>query len=187
MNTSLFIDLQIDFDQWFTTTLTQELKVRHNNYRVIRRRVLLLIGNWTGIKLSRELRPMLYDSIAQSLIHDEDMAVRLTASTSLRYAIDDFEFNSEQFRPYLDSCFTLLFDLLKEAKECETKVLKCNKMMNIKIVLTFDPYDFEMKVVVWKSGSICVSWSFYDNFYRVFGRCTFLTWWLSSLNGLVKQ
>lgn len=50
------------------------------------------------------------------------MAVRLTASTTLRHAIDDFEFSSDQFLPYLDSAFNLLFNLLKEVQECETKV-----------------------------------------------------------------
>lgn len=112
----------MDFDQWFLNTLIEELKIKHNNYRVIRRRVSSLIGNWTGIKLSLELRPALYECVTSLLGPEEDMAVRLTASTSLRHAIDDFEFNSEQFRPYLDKAFNLLFNLLKEAKECETKV-----------------------------------------------------------------
>lgn len=96
--------------------------MKHNNYRVIRRRVSWLIGNWTGIKLSPELRPALYDCVISLLGSDEDMAVRLTASTALRHAIDDFEFSSEQFTPYLDTVCTLLFNLLKEAHECETKV-----------------------------------------------------------------
>lgn len=116
------IYLQVDFDQWFTTTLTQELKIKHDNYRVIRRRVSSLIGTWTGIKLSAELRPALYDCVLNLLNPEEDMAVRLTASMSLRHAIDDFEFSCEQFQPYLDPTFALLFNLLKEASECETKM-----------------------------------------------------------------
>lgn len=81
-----------------------------------------LIGNWTGIKLSPELRPALYECVVGLLNSEEDMAVRLTASTALRHAIDDFEFVSNQFLPYLDVTFNLLFNLLKEAQECETKV-----------------------------------------------------------------
>ncbi|KAI4458349.1 importin-7 8 11 [Holotrichia oblita] len=119
---------EVDFDQWFLNTLIEELKIKHNNYRVIRRRVSSLIGNWTGIKLSLELRPALYECVTSLLESTEDMAVRLTASTSLRHAIDDFEFNSEQFRPYLDKAFNLLFSLLKEAKECETKMHVLNVM-----------------------------------------------------------
>jgi hypothetical protein len=102
--------------------------VKHNNYRVIRRRVCALIGRWTGIKLSPELRPALYECVINLLGSDEDMAVRLTASSTLRHAIDDFEFNSDQFRDYLDSAFNLLFNLLKEANECETKMHVLNVM-----------------------------------------------------------
>lgn len=112
---------QVDFDQWFTNTLLQELKIKHNNYRVIRRRVTALIGRWTGIKLSTELRPALYECIINLLGPDEDMAVRLTAASTLRYAIDDFEFNCDQFKDYMFSAFNLLFGLLREAVECETK------------------------------------------------------------------
>lgn len=50
------------------------------------------------------------------------MAVRLTAANTLKYAIDDFEFNIDQFKDYMLSSFNLLFTLLKEATECETKV-----------------------------------------------------------------
>nr|XP_022913125.1 importin-11 [Onthophagus taurus]XP_022913126.1 importin-11 [Onthophagus taurus] len=133
---------EVDFDQWFMNTLTEELKVKDNNYRVIRRRVTSLIGNWTGIKLSPELRPALYNCVTNLLESDEDMAVRLTASTALRHAIDDFEFNSEQFRPYLDRSFNLLFCLLKEAKECETKmhVLNVMTLMVERVGQTISPH-----------------------------------------------
>lgn len=119
---------EVDFDQWFTNTLMQELKVKDNNYRIIRRRVAWLIGNWTGIKLSPNLRPALYMTTLSLLQPDEDMAVRLTASSTIRHAVDDFEFNSEQFRPYLEPAFNLLFNLLKEAHECDTKMHVLNVM-----------------------------------------------------------
>lgn len=119
---------EIDFDSWFVNTLFQELKIKDNNYRVIRRRVTALIGRWTGIKLSSELRPILYECINNLLDPKEDMAVRLTAASTLRYAIDDFEFNCEQFKDYMFTAFNLLFTLLKEARECETKMQVLNVM-----------------------------------------------------------
>ncbi|ENN82872.1 hypothetical protein YQE_00761, partial [Dendroctonus ponderosae] len=67
-------------------------------------------------------------------IHDEDFSiedtgvVRLTAATTLRYAIDDFEFNGEQFKDYMFNAFDLLFTLLKEGSECETKMQILNVM-----------------------------------------------------------
>lgn len=56
---------------------------------------------------------------------DEDIAVRLTACSTIKSAVDDFEFNSEQFMEYLDPLFGLLFALLKEVHECDTKVGCC--------------------------------------------------------------
>ncbi|KAH0627965.1 hypothetical protein JD844_008581 [Phrynosoma platyrhinos] len=36
--------------------------------------------------------------------------------------VDDFEFRTDQFLPYLESMFTLLFQLLQEVRECDTKM-----------------------------------------------------------------
>lgn len=119
---------EVDFDQWFTNTLLNELKIKDNNYRVIRRRVTALIGRWTGIKMSTELRPALYECVIGLLRPEEDMVVRLTAATTLRQAVDDFEFNSEHFKDYMFSAFDLLFGLLREAAECETKMQVLNVM-----------------------------------------------------------
>ncbi|CAH1155509.1 unnamed protein product [Phaedon cochleariae] len=118
---------EIDFDQWFVNTLLQELRIKHNNYRVIRRQVTSMIGRWT-IKFRSELRPALYECINSLLAPNEDMAVRLTAAATLRFAIDDFEFNCEQFKEYMFDSFNLLFTLLKEARECETKMQVLNVM-----------------------------------------------------------
>ncbi|XP_049837055.1 importin-11 isoform X1 [Schistocerca gregaria] len=121
---------EVNFDQWFSTTLTQELGVRDGNYRIIRRRVVWLIGQWLSVKLSPELRPALYGNTLPLLQAGEDIAVRLAASNTLKLAIDDFEFISEQFLPFLEPAFSLLFALLKEVHECDTK-------MHVLYVLSF--------------------------------------------------
>lgn len=36
--------------------------------------------------------------------------------------MDDFEFETEPFLQFLEPSFGLLFNLLKEVKECDTKV-----------------------------------------------------------------
>ncbi|XP_011502354.1 PREDICTED: importin-11 isoform X2 [Ceratosolen solmsi marchali] len=113
---------EVNFDQWFSTTLKLELNDKSNNYRIIRRRVCWLIGRWTGVKLSAEYRPELYNLMAQALRPDEDLGVRLAASDALKLAIDDFQFNTDDFIPYLERIFSLLFCLLKEVNECDTKM-----------------------------------------------------------------
>ncbi|XP_071449865.1 importin-11 [Hetaerina americana] len=121
---------EVDFDRWFTSTLVTELGIRDPNYRIIRRRVAWLVGHWAGVKMSRELRPMLYAATLPLLSRDEDMAVRIAAANTLKLAIDDFEFNTEQFLSFLEPAFGLLFSVLREANECDTK-------MQILYVLSF--------------------------------------------------
>ncbi|KAG8226723.1 hypothetical protein J437_LFUL004373, partial [Ladona fulva] len=113
--------LAVDFDRWFTSTLVTELRIRDANYRIIRRRVAWLMGHWAGVKMSRELRPMLYAATLPLLSGDEDMAVRIAAANTLKLAIDDFEFDTEQFLTFLEPAFELLFSVLREANECDTK------------------------------------------------------------------
>ncbi|EFN85422.1 Importin-11 [Harpegnathos saltator] len=121
---------EVNFDQWFSTTLKEELKIRNNNYRIIRRRVCWLIGQWTSIKLSAELRPDVYMLMVEALSPTEDLGVRLAASDALKKAIDDFQFNPEEFAIFLEPTFSLLFALLKEVNECDTK-------MHVLFVLSF--------------------------------------------------
>ena len=40
----------------------------------------------------------------------------------MKVVIDDFEFTSEELKPYLSSAFGQLFELLKEVEECDTKL-----------------------------------------------------------------
>ena len=130
--------------------MLQELRVKENNYRILRRRVVWLLGRWIGVKLSVDLRPLIYETVSCSRFYfilfflklncvyftfiysifkvlglmepGEDLVIRLSSAVTLRSALDDFEFNAEQFLPYLERSFSLLFTLLKETEECETKV-----------------------------------------------------------------
>ncbi|XP_042190947.1 importin-11 isoform X2 [Callorhinchus milii] len=111
----------VDFDQWFKSQLLAELHVSHIRYKLIRRRVIWLIGQWISVKFKSELRPMLYEAIL-NLMQDQDLVVRIETATTLKLAVDDFEFRTEQFVLYLESIFSLLFQLLQQATECDTKM-----------------------------------------------------------------
>ncbi|XP_055389271.1 importin-11 [Condylostylus longicornis] len=113
---------EIDFDLWFSNQLLAEVKITTDTCRIIRRRIIWLIGQWSGVKLSRELRPQVYELCLHLLQQNEDMSVRLASSKTLMMTIDDFDFSSESFLPYLEPGFSALFSLLKEAKECDTKM-----------------------------------------------------------------
>uniref|UniRef100_A0A8C2ZXM5 Importin-11 n=1 Tax=Cyclopterus lumpus TaxID=8103 RepID=A0A8C2ZXM5_CYCLU len=109
----------VDFDQWFKNQLLGELQVSHHRYKLIRRRVIWLIGQWISVKFKSDLRPLLYEVIL-SLMQDPDLVFVLILNS--RSPVDDFEFRTEQFLPYLESIFGLLFQLLQQVTECDTKM-----------------------------------------------------------------
>ncbi|XP_047197226.1 importin-11 [Hippoglossus stenolepis] len=102
----------------FGTKLMSPLLSR---YKLIRRRVIWLIGQWISVKFKSDLRPLLYEVIL-SLMQDPDLVVRIETATTLKLTVDDFEFRTEQFLPYLESIFGLLFQLLQQVTECDTKM-----------------------------------------------------------------
>ncbi|XP_054710284.1 LOW QUALITY PROTEIN: importin-11-like [Uloborus diversus] len=78
---------EVDFDNWFTNVLIPELKVPDTGYYIIRRRVIWLIGQWVGVKMSPEMRPLLYEIIIQLLNNEENLVVRLAAANALKVDI----------------------------------------------------------------------------------------------------
>ena len=106
------------------TGIKRELSIKETNYRIVRRRAIWLIGRWSGVKLSPEKRPLIYELLLPALQADlePDLVVRLTAAKSLKIVIDDFEFCAEEVRPHLQVIFQSLFQLLQEVEECDTKV-----------------------------------------------------------------
>ena len=80
------------------------------------------MGQWSGVKLSPELRPRLYEMLMPMLSNSQDLVVRLAAAKAMKVVIDDFEFSVEELEPYLEQVFSLLFSLLKEVNECDTKL-----------------------------------------------------------------
>ncbi|XP_025415484.1 importin-11 [Sipha flava] len=112
----------INFDDWFNTTLRQELMETRGHSRVLKRRVAWLIGQWLTVRLNPEYRPELYNILIGLLNPEQDMAVRLAATSTLRCAIDDFDFSSEHFIEYLEPMAFSLYKLLVSVRECDTKL-----------------------------------------------------------------
>ncbi|CAH2242397.1 jg12978 [Pararge aegeria aegeria] len=103
----------VDFDEWFTKVLSQEIKVKDNNYRIIRRRVCQLIGQWCCVRASQSIRPAMYSCLLEPLTRSgEDPAVKLAAAEALRSTMDDFSFDVEQFEPFVPHALSALYDLL---------------------------------------------------------------------------
>ncbi|CAG0916642.1 unnamed protein product [Notodromas monacha] len=126
----------LDFETWLSSTLFGQLKVQHPHYKVLKDRIIWLIGRWIVVRIRFEMRPALYEEILPFIggtggddlgdngreVAENDVVVRLQAANTLKLAVDDFEFNVEQFLPYLEPTFLRLFVLLQEVKECDTKL-----------------------------------------------------------------
>ncbi|KAA8593002.1 hypothetical protein FQN60_018457 [Etheostoma spectabile] len=85
-----------------------------HRYKLIRRRVIWLIGQWISVKFKSDLRPLLYEVIL-SLMQDPDLVVRIETATTLKL-------NILLVPNYLESIFGLLFQLLQQVTECDTKM-----------------------------------------------------------------
>jgi len=105
-----------------------ELRIEAPNFRILRRRIIWLVGNWVGVQLPRELRPVAYEACLHLLRPEEDMPIRLAAARTLNHLIEDFEFMPEAFHPYFAALFEALFLLLREAGACDTKIVVLGTM-----------------------------------------------------------
>ena len=61
------------------------------------------------------------------LMTDTDVAVKLTAASSLKICVDDFDFELESFLPFTKDSINLCMKLIEEVDEFESKlsVLSC--------------------------------------------------------------
>ena len=111
----------IDFDNWFINNLINEIKDPDCN-DLIKRRILILIARWVNIKLSSEYRPLIYELICSCLQSNHNLVIRLQATQTLKAILEDLRFEKDTYLPYINFHFGLMCQLLKEVKECDTKI-----------------------------------------------------------------
>ena len=98
-----------------------ELQGRSAAGCVLRRRGLLLLGNWVG-KVPNDSRPGLYAMLAGLIYRDADAAVRLSACSCLRSLVDDWNFDEAQFEPSMGAALEALVSFLKTAEQHDTQL-----------------------------------------------------------------
>ncbi|UZO19815.1 uncharacterized protein OCT59_011086 [Rhizophagus irregularis] len=117
----------LDFDSWLVNNLLIEAANNDPSFKIIRRRIAWIIGRWVCVKLSKENRPRVYDVMTYFINPEEDFVVRLTAAINLKNCVDEWDFDSDGFVPYLDRAITLLTRLIGEVEQFESrlKILNC--------------------------------------------------------------
>jgi hypothetical protein len=115
------------FDIRIINKLALESQTNSKEHSIIRRRISWLIGKWIVVKASNTVRPIIYDILLTLLKPEQDIVVKLTAVSDLRICIDDFDFISEQFQPYLPQTLHSFMSLLDDVDEFENKlkILNC--------------------------------------------------------------
>lgn len=114
-----------DFDAFLTSTLVNDVQQTGPGYKVLRRRIAILIGQWVTIKISEANRPLVYQ-IFQHLLKTEDETndhvVRVTAARQLKLVVDDFLFQAEGFLPFAPDILGRMMALTQEVENTETKM-----------------------------------------------------------------
>jgi hypothetical protein len=114
-----------DFDSFLTSTLVNDVQRVGPGYKVLRRRIAILLGQWITIKVSEQNRALVYQ-IFQHLLKAEDEVndhvVRVTAARQLRLVVDDFAFASESFLPFASEILGRIMLLIQEVENIETKL-----------------------------------------------------------------
>ncbi|KAK9450536.1 armadillo-type protein [Limtongia smithiae] len=124
---ALFED--VDFDAVFVHMLSPQVMSYGGNvsamYRVILRRIALIVVNWISVKCGQDTRKYVYEVLARLMDPDyplNDVVVQLTASSALRSAVDEWDFKLPMFLPYLQMFLMRLIVMIGKAENIETKL-----------------------------------------------------------------
>jgi hypothetical protein len=136
---------EFDFEGFLASTLVLDVQKTGPEYKILRRRIAILVGEWIPVKISEGNRPLVYQ-IFQHLLNSQDTTndrvVRLTASRQLKVAVDDFSFTSDSFLPYAPDILSRLMALIQEVEETEAKlpVLETIRSIVIRMEQNISPF-----------------------------------------------
>ncbi|KUJ24549.1 ARM repeat-containing protein [Mollisia scopiformis] len=139
-----------DFDSFLTSTLVNDVQQTGPGYKVLRRRIAILLGQWITIKISEANRPLVYQ-IFQHLLKTEDetndQVVRVTAARQFKAVVDDFSFDGEKFLPYAPDILGRIMALIQEVENTETKMAILDTIRMIALRLESSISQFSDQIV----------------------------------------
>ncbi|KAJ6264602.1 hypothetical protein Dda_0751 [Drechslerella dactyloides] len=119
------LEPHLDFNLFLENVLANEVQINQPEYRILRHRIPILIGQWVPVNIDAQHRPTVY-RITQHLLNKadllNDLCVRITAAKSLKYSINEWQFRIEGFLPFVDDIFDKLMLLIDEVAETGTKI-----------------------------------------------------------------
>lgn len=117
---------KVNFDQLLQQVFIPEgLRNDMIENKIIKRRMCLIISSWVTVNCSRESRVDIYKLLINFMQPDNkinDKVVKLTAVQTLRTVINDWDFNKQDFQPFLKEFVVLCIGMLKEMGYTESKL-----------------------------------------------------------------
>ncbi|KAG9306619.1 hypothetical protein G9A89_004816 [Geosiphon pyriformis] len=108
---------EFEFDDFLIHHLIMEAGNRNLSFKIIRRRIGWLIGQWISVKISKGVRSKVYEVMLHLMDPSEDLSA----------IIDEWDFEAISFAPYLESSITILTRMVGEVEQFDsrTKILNC--------------------------------------------------------------
>jgi len=118
------LDQKFDFANFLNSTLVQEIQVQNPSYRILRRRISIVLGQWLPVRegLNRTLVYQIFQHLLDNNDRLNDQVVRVTAGRQLHNVIDPFEFTAEGFMPFAPPILSSMIALIQEVELPETKL-----------------------------------------------------------------
>lgn len=129
-----------DFDSFLSTTIVGDMSMPVNGpvFKVLHRRIAILLGQWITIMESQDKRPLVYQ-IFENLLDvsqpGNDIVVALTAARHMKTVIDDYSFKPSMYLPYASKIFEHLISLIQQVQNVESKMAVLNTIRVIAVRL----------------------------------------------------
>lgn len=119
------LEQKLDFNAFLENTVVPEAQIQNSEYRLLRRRFSIILGQWVPIQPDKLNMKCVY-GIFQRLLNKEDplndLVVRITAGRQLRHILEPYEFSPTEFSEYAPSIIESLMSLIQEIEVSETKM-----------------------------------------------------------------
>jgi hypothetical protein len=114
----------LDFKAFLTEKLVPEVQIQQPEYKIIRRRIAILVGEWAPIESVKECLPICFQ-ICQFLLNKDDplndQVVRVAAGRQLNNAVLAYGAEPGDLRPYMNDIIQQLIFVIEEVDLPETK------------------------------------------------------------------
>lgn len=116
---------KLDFNGYLEQSLLLDVSIQEPSYNILRRRIAILLGEWTPViteKINRKVVYQIFRLILNPEDPTNDQVVRITAGMQLKEVIEPFEFEIGEFLEDAPSIIQSLIQILGQTNTPEVKL-----------------------------------------------------------------